>query len=161
MPDQRHESRVKAIGPSLVELPAHQVEQFDEIRIQRAVQALLDAEVVPDRGRGRFRECLGHRFHVLEVHARVLGVFLDGNTGKSLANGLEPDRVRLHEAAVLKIVLHDVPDHGREQKGVAARPHGEVDVGQFGRFSPPRIDDEEFPAGILRSALSACRRSSS
>ena len=150
---QRHEGARTVGGARLPEVPGREHEQLVQVRDEGRVAVHLDAEVFEagdapgagDAARGRAHQRLGHAaLRAVRGHGQVLEVRRD--LGEAV--GVRGEPVARHQA-----LLHDHADQRREQEGVAAGLHLQVDVGDLGGLAAARVDHDQRALRIARDLL--------
>ena len=95
---------MKGIGALTTEVSGQQEQEFLEVRVQRAVQALLNAEVGSDgRGLGPAQR-LGDAPNVFGIHAGALDEGSDRNAFEMFDDGIGFDAVPGQELLVEQIL---------------------------------------------------------
>jgi hypothetical protein len=99
------------------------------------------------------------RTHEVLVDAADRGVPRgDVGTERTSASTSEAGDVLVEPSPVDEALLHDRRgDHRREQPGVAARAHLQVEVGELGGLGAARVDDDHRPRRVAAISLSVVR----
>ena len=124
---ERRDAGVDVHRAALREVAGQQIEQLLEVRVERAVRRLLDAEVLEDRHARRAREAARHLAHQRLGHARARGVVGDRNVASASRTVSKPVAWSRREVVIDEILLHEHGEERAQAERVGAGAHLQVD----------------------------------
>ena len=147
--EQRCERRMQVLATAFGEVAGEDPQQLVQVRAQRAVGCLLNAEVLEHRHAVGARDPACGGAQQFLVDAAALRVVADRHVAQHVADGVGTVDVLGQKRLVAQVFLHQHRGHRRQAPCVGSGPHPQVDVGHLGGVGDHRIDDDHRPARVL------------
>jgi hypothetical protein len=140
---------MEMLAAGLGEAAGQDPQQLVEVRAQRAVGRLLDAQVLEHGDGIGTADATRRGADQFLVDATALGVVGNRHLAKRVTDSVGAVDMVGQKLFVAKVFLHQHRGHRRETPGVRPRPHPKVNVCHLGRVREHRIDDDHRAGRIF------------